>query len=200
MTNEDHCAVKLPKKVYSMIEKAVSDLYQELEIAESPIRPFDIAAQKGYVVKRFSELPYEQFIQLIKNERDGISYFDPELGAFVICYDDTNPSSRIRFTIMHEIGHIILEHKQESELARKMADYFAAYALVPTPLIAFYECEDYLDVASRFDISAESAYYCFERYDKRVQFGGQIKQYEADLLRLYKKNTAKECDNNFQLQ
>ena len=37
----------------------------------------------------------------------------------VIVYNDKMPEHRIRFSIMHEIGHIVLDHSEDSELAEK---------------------------------------------------------------------------------
>ena len=42
---------------------------------------------------------------------------------------------RIRFTIMHEIGHIVLDHTEHSDLAESEANFFAKYALAPPPLV-----------------------------------------------------------------
>lgn len=36
---------------------------------------------------------------------------------------------------MHEIGHIVLDHSEGSELAEVEARFFAKYALAPPPLI-----------------------------------------------------------------
>ena len=45
--------------------------------------------------------------------------------VFYIFYDDSMYDRRIRFTIMHEIGHIVLDHTEHSDLAESEANFFA---------------------------------------------------------------------------
>lgn len=183
----DYLGIRLPARIYDQIEEAVVDLYRELDIFEFPIDPFDIAKRKGYIVVEYSELPSVVRELLREKERDGISHFDPAANTFVIYYDDQQTYTRCRFTIMHEIGHITLGHKEESNLAKKMADYFAGYSLAPSPMIYKYNCEDYLDIAEKFFVSEECADICFQRFDKWLNFGGRYyKDYEKALIKLFK--------------
>lgn len=183
--NEEYTTVRLPSKVYGKIEKAVVALYKKLKIAKVPVNPFTIASQLGYIVKKYSSLPRYVQIELKTREKEGLSHYDPDLGTFVIYYDDSISYARVRFTLMHEIGHILLGHREESVLARKMADYFAAYALAPSPLMGYYECEDYMDVANKFDVSQECADICFQRYSNWSYYSGEIKVYESELISLF---------------
>lgn len=180
--------IKLPSKIYQKIEEKVSMLYVELNISKMPIDPFDIANRRGYIVKPFSDLKCDVRSLLLSKELDGTSYFDPMLNKFVIYYDDNQCANRIRFTLMHEIGHIDLGHRQESDLARKMADYYAAYSLAPSPIMHLYNCEDYIDVAKTFNISTPCADYCFRRYENWFNYGGKAYiQYELQMLNLFNK-------------
>ncbi len=76
-------------------------------------------------------------------------------------------------------------HKQESDLAKKIADAYAAYSLAPSPLIYALKCEDYIDVANRFNVSPECAYYCFQRYTNWYYFSGDIKAHEQMMMRQF---------------
>jgi Zn-dependent peptidase ImmA (M78 family) len=181
--------VKLPSKVYQRIEERVASLYVEQNINKVPINPFDIADRRGYIVKPFSDLNEQARLRLFTKKLDGTSYFDPILRKFVIYYDNTQIIERIRFTVMHEIGHIDLGHRQESDLARKMADYYAAYSLAPSPIIHICSCEDYIDVANRFNVSHPCADNCFRRYENWFNYGGKAyKEYELRMLNLFQYN------------
>ena len=57
---------------------------------------------------------------------------------------------RINNTIMHEIGHIVLDHSEDSELAEKEVKFFAKYALVPPVLV------HKLKLAANMNLSLES--------------------------------------------
>ena len=182
----DNLPIRLPAKVYGAIEQHVLKLYQRHHIATIPIDPFAIAQNDGHVLKAFSSL--DPFVQSVFRTAglEAVNFYDPTRNARVIAYDDSVDVLRTRFTIMHELGHLELGHREESDLAKKMADYFAAYALAPSPLIGLFKCEDYLDVADVFQISSQSADYCFQRFLKWCQFGGKVKPYEKELVNLFR--------------
>ena len=184
--DEEIVGLHLPPKEYERIEETVVELFMGLNISSVPIDPFAIAEQMGYIVKEYSELERPARHYLRTGNADGCSLYNPKLQRSIIFFDDDDPLVRTRFTAMHEIGHIRLEHKEESDLANQMANYFAAYALAPSPLIGRYKCEDYIDVANTFNVSRDCAAICFERYNKWLHFGGQdYKPYEICLLNLF---------------
>ena len=81
------------------------------------------------------------------------------------------PKKRIRFTIMHELGHIFLDHSEHSELAESEANYFARYSLAPPPLIHMLGIEDYIELSERFNLSKECAFHAMRSYQKWLHFG-----------------------------
>ena len=96
------------------------------------------------------------------------------------------PERRIRFTIMHEIGHIILNHTEHSDLAESEANYFAKYALAPPPLVHELHIEDYLELSERFDISHQCAFYAMNNYNKWLRYGSpEYRDYEVTLINLF---------------
>lgn len=194
--DSDYIEIKLPKKVYTKIENTVVDLFIRLKICSYPIDPFVIIRKMGYVLRKYSELSFYERIRLRNKNLDAISCFDPDLQAFVICYDDTKFSKRIRFTLMHEVGHILLGHKEESELARMMANYFAAYSLAPSPIIDAFNCRDESELADIFVVTDECAYYSYKRYLKWCEYGGRIKVYEEALLNMFKQSNKVEEGGN----
>lgn len=183
MINEhEYTEIRFPTILYNKIEEKVFLLYKELNLTKLPINPFDIAERRGYIIKSFSQLNKKDF-SLIKT--DAISYYNPYIKKFVIYYDDKQDRRRVRFTIMHEIGHIEMGHRQESILARKVADYYAAYTLAPSPVIHYCKCEDYMDIVNKFDVSQTCADICFQRYNNWLKYGGDLKKYEIGLLDLF---------------
>lgn len=189
MFNEDKagCAL-LTKKKYAHIEKKVVDLYIELTLNKHPLNPFSIAKSCGYIVLPYSSLHNEAVDLLREKEMDGFSFFNQKECLHYIYYDDSEVIARQYFTIMHEIGHIRLEHKEDSALADKEADYFAAYSLVPSPLMEIYWCEDFIDVMALFGVSEPCAVRCFDRFIKWELYSGRLKDYEKQLLNLFEKN------------
>lgn len=55
--------------------------------------------------------------------------------GYELFYDDLIYSLRRRFTLAHELGHVILKHHMEEAFEELEADYYAAQLLVPHPIV-----------------------------------------------------------------
>lgn len=175
--------LSLPPCLYNRIESDVADLFLELNIRSYPVDPVEIALSLGYELIPFSKMSKEARKMLFFKDVDAISHYDPEKDTFVIYYRPDGLKERFRFTIGHEIGHIRMGHKGESELARRIADYYSAYLLAPSPWIGQAGCEDFKEVATTFYLSEPCASRCFDRYQHwcKIRY---TKDYEKTLLRL----------------
>ena len=196
----DEVMITLPPKLYEQIEEDVSKLHIDLELS-IPINPIDIAHRLGFIVKYYSEIVNndEDFNLLSKdkngNQRDGLSYYDSSTKKYIICVNDidSNTEEHDNFTIMHEIGHIRMGHKEDSPLAEKIANYYAAYSLVPSPLPRLYSCSSIIDIINIFGVSVTCGEICFNRWIKWQLFSGEIKPYEKKLMAYYKKIRGGTC-------
>ncbi len=179
--------IKIPSWKYEKTEKAVVDLYVEQGIHSLPIDPFFIIKNRGYVLIPFSKLNNVNSQRgILDDNNDAFSFYSLEHKTYVIVYNDDKPLNRIRFTLMHEVGHIDLGHKGESELARKMADCYAGYALAPSPLIWTHASEKIPDIIAVFWVSPDCANVCSRRYLNWLEYGGmQLKDYEIRLINLF---------------
>lgn len=99
--------VKLPSGKYEEIERSVVDLYVEQNIHNIPIDPFSIIKNRGYVLIPFSVFKPDNRPDCIDDDNDAFSFYDPKMKTQVIVYNDEKPLRRIRFTLMHELGHIV---------------------------------------------------------------------------------------------
>lgn len=107
-------------------------------------------------------------------------------GKWHIFYNEKKVYGRINNTIMHEIGHIVLDHTEDSELAEKEVKFFAKYALVPPVLVHKFKLTTPKDIAKVFDVSLEAACYAYEYYKKWLRnSSAQYTDYELLLLRLF---------------
>lgn len=173
---------------YEQIERKVVELFSKLNVSKAPIDVFEIVKALGIKLVKYSEIQgaSEQKMAISK---DGFC-FEFEVSEnesyWVIAYNDKMPPKRIRFTIMHEVGHIVLDHSEHSELAESEANYFAKYSLAPPPLIHKFDPEDYVEVADIFDISNECAMYALSSYNKWLRYGKEyFLDYEIKLLSLF---------------
>ncbi len=183
---EEELKIIMPERIYRNIEKLAVDLYQELNIRDTAFDVFGVANKKGYQLIPYSVLEKKKSEYLRVNGYDAINYYNNRINRYLIIYDDKVSLQRQRFSIMHEIGHILLGHKQESDLARIQANYFAAYVLAPNPLIHYFEIEDYIELAEKFNISQECAMLCASRYNNWLQYGSrEFLPYENELMTLF---------------
>lgn len=177
--------VKLSEKRYEEIKKIVVDMFEKYDISCVPISGFEIAAKMGIKVIPYSAYPESAQRLMRKESTDGFSILK-DTDEWVVFYDDSVNYLRVNNTIMHEIGHIVLDHTEDSALAEKEVNFFAKYALAPPVLIHKLKLNRAMDISNRFKISYEAACYAFNYYQKWLQHGGRFyKDYELHLLRQF---------------
>lgn len=113
-------------------------------------------------------------VKLLRPLESGCSLVDKR-GKWTIIYDDTETLGRIRFTIAHELGHILLGHELEAgfghyrkisegkPITETQADEFAARLLAPACVLwalDVYTAEAIMRVC---DISAPAAQFRADR-------------------------------------
>ena len=88
---------------------------------------------------------------------------------------------------MHEVGHVVLDHSEDSELAEKEVRFFAKYALVPPVLVQKLNLDNPRDIEDIFAVSFEAACYAYSYYRKWLQYGSsEYTKYELTLLKLFR--------------
>ena len=147
---------KIPEKPrYATITRKAYQLLAELEIAKFPIDPFEIIEQlDSLYLMAWSEAKVTTGIPdpfgLRARKLDAETNVKRGSGEYLIIYDDTiGYLPRIRFTLAHEIGHIIMGHFTEFEKTslregltsaekiffEREADAFAAELLAPRTIL-----------------------------------------------------------------
>ncbi len=136
--------------------------------AEMPIKVLKIAGFCGVRVAK------DSVVQYLEPGVSGCTIFDGT--GWQIIYRDSENRGRTRFTIAHELGHILLGHElspdksghfrtasDRREPAETQADEFAARLLAPACVLWALECYEPEDIMRVCDISAEAARYRSER-------------------------------------
>ncbi|MBQ6230807.1 MAG: ImmA/IrrE family metallo-endopeptidase [Eubacterium sp.] len=193
MENND-IRVEIPQKLYDRIEKDVVQLHIELGLSV-PVDAYEVARKLGFCVIRFSELDLSDAdLRALRNagrmgvkKREGLSIYDSKENTYVIYINDIDSSCEEHdaFTIMHEIGHIRMNHKVDSVLAEMVANYYAGYALVPSPLLGMYNCQSANDIIKYFNVSWKCASICLQRYFYWDMYSRKMKKYEEQLIEYY---------------
>ena len=157
--------MKLDDRRYEELKDIVASMFEIFDVRCVPINCFEIADKMGVKL-----IPYSSFSkrkqQVLKDKSiDGFSTLDSD-GVFKIFYNDEQPYERRQNTIMHEIGHILLDHSEDSDLAEAEVKFFAKFALAPPVLVHKFKCKNYLDIARIFEISLEASLYAWNYYQK----------------------------------
>ncbi|MBP0983034.1 MAG: ImmA/IrrE family metallo-endopeptidase [Oscillospiraceae bacterium] len=138
---------------YKQARNASWQCLLDVGITSLPVKTLRITEYFGIDVLRDSE------VKMLRPKESGCCFIDKQ-GKWTIVYDDSESPDRNRFTIAHELGHILLGHEIEAgfghfrrivegkPITETQADEFAARLLAPACVLWA------LDVSSAGDIAA----------------------------------------------
>lgn len=94
--------------------------------------------------------------------------------TYLILYDENVTVQRLRFSMAHEIGHVLLNHKDDSNVEETEANCFASHLLIPDCILysAMHKNYKYDLVATHnsFGVSWDVANYKLKKLYKFDQF------------------------------
>lgn len=171
---------------YEEIKRIIVKLFMKYDIKCIPISGFELASKMGIKVIPYSSFSKDKQKLLFKRSEDGF-FVEKTNNEFYIYYNDTQNYGRVNNTILHEIGHIVLDHTEESELAEAEVNFFAKYALVPPVLVHKLEINSPDRIAELFDVSIQASCYAFNYYKKWLKYRDEnYTDYEMKLISLFK--------------
>lgn len=181
---------KLTDEQYEFIKGEVAHILTYYNIRCMPVSGFEIAIKMGFRLRPYSSLSKKKLSKAILTSPDG--FFLEESGVEYIFYNDIDiPYERQNWTILHEIGHIVLDHTGHSEQEENEADFFAKYAIAPPVLVDRISPTCPRDIVFFFDISLQGALYAFEYYGKWKKHHAALKvytAYESAILECYERS------------
>ena len=112
----------------------ILDTYRDCLIISLPFNCVEALQVKGYSVYSYSYLKSKnsELWELCRTYSDDAFHVK---GTNIIAYNDEKPIARIRFSLMHELGHIVLGHDNTCQDQEDEADYFASCILAPRIMI-----------------------------------------------------------------
>lgn len=177
--------ISLSHTRYEEIKQIVVDVFAKYNVSCVPVNSFELAIKMGVSVIPYSAIPASKRPLLLKKSKDGFTV-EKNIGKWYIYYNDRKNYGRVNNTIMHEIGHIALDHSEDSELAEKEVKFFAKYALVPPVLVHKLKLDNPHDIARIFEVSFEAARYAYNYYRIWLTCGNRdYTDYELRLLQLF---------------
>lgn len=136
------------------IHRKIFDIYQECDIHEFPLDCFSVLEHYGLRIITYQEVKIEKpdlFRAISNYSKDAFRF------RMTVYYNALNNIGRIRFSLMHELGHFILGHTKESEINENEADYFASCILAPRVAIKRLNCMTSDDIHKTFGLSYAAA-------------------------------------------
>ena len=111
-----------------MFEQEILDVYRKSETRTFPVDCEKILRAYGYKVKTYIE--ESKSTRQLKSLRAYSSDAFTDSDRKTIYYNDDLSHRRICFSLMHELGHVVLQTDDDS-----LADAFAGNILAPRPII-----------------------------------------------------------------
>ncbi|WP_422122895.1 ImmA/IrrE family metallo-endopeptidase [Planococcus sp. X10-3] len=168
--------MKIPTRArYRLATQKAHEFIKENSINSLPVDPFVLADLMDVSLKTYTEVSIEKnqtLEETIKGfgSRDGIAALSD--GVPGIFYNDTEIPSRVRFTIIHELGHIYLGHlddfeetsftrknlsNEKYEVLERETNCFARNVLAPLPVVDSLEQINPKSLIELFFISSGAA-------------------------------------------
>lgn len=158
-------------KTYQNTRDAAWKILLDCGVDRLPVDLNNICRQLNVGVYRYADVKGLPEAALLA---DGLLYFQDNMP--VILYDQDKPPARIRFTVAHELGHLILGHVVPGEQVvvkreqwhtddpiETAANQFAARLLAPACVLWGLEAETPEQIARRCSISVQAAQFRAER-------------------------------------
>ncbi len=179
---------KLSDEEYEFIKGEVVHIFIKYKIKCIPVSGFEIASKMNITLIAYSGLSKKKLDAALRASEDG--FLVEKDGRCYIFYNDIGRSyERQNWTILHEIGHIVLDHAGHGEHEEDEANFFAKYAIAPPVLVHRIGAESPYDIYCMFDISYQAAIYAYSYYrswKSRWDIRKRLTDYERCLLDLYK--------------
>lgn len=179
--------MRLENEVYEYIKQEVIDLFERYNVNCIPISGFELANKMGIVLIPYSSLSKKQLKSAYEASPDGF-YMEPGDGKEYIYYNDDRNYERINMTILHELGHCVLGHNDDTpdDRAEAEANFFAKYAIAPPPLVHRIRPTCPEKIKEIFGLSYEASCYAFNYYNKWLEYGEfDYTDYEMRMLQLF---------------
>lgn len=188
----------LPHHRYEQLKSLAADLIEDYALCY-PMDPFEIAAMLGVhvTVHGFGLPPSASFCST--NDGYTVALLSAHGPKCQIHLNGVKPVLRQRFTLMHEISHIWLDHLHGDSMADAQeqeaeANFLASYLLAPDWLVLAWVPElTVTGIAEKFQVSKEAAGLIHGRvlrmlntgarrrdYDRRIESAGMTRLESAD--------------------
>lgn len=154
---------------HEQIQWKILDVFRECDVQSFPINIFKLIEHYGYEVCEYSDQPTMKQAACMDISEDAFRL------KKCVYYNDTVAPFRRRFSLAHELGHIILKHTEPYTLRMENeANYFASNILAPRIAIHYAQYRNATHIENRFNLSRSASKIAYEDY---LQWRYSITQY-----------------------
>lgn len=152
--------IELEKSAYFKIRDLAWQIQIKLGISSLPINILEVAHNLGYsTIKMHDSAPFlaniPNYENLIKKEALACKWLNEK----IIFYNPNYYFPRVRFSIAHEIGHLLLEHNTNLAIDKVEveANAFAARLLMPVGILHALGVKKHTDIMQFCQVSEPAA-------------------------------------------
>jgi rubrerythrin len=187
---------------YSRTKKIALDFIIEEGLCGLPIDPFKIAFSHGWKIEAAGDIAkdlkcsHEYLLHKYVKSKDGAAFYCKETNEYNIVFNEkVRSTGRIRWTLAHEIGHIVLGHLNDYnqstisrgltenayDILEKEAHYFAGQVLAPPVILHKLKINSVSKLKNICKLSDEAASI---RYNHLIEWihKGKILPVERDII------------------
>ena len=193
--------MRLSDQRYEQIKMTIADFLEDYDVKKVPVDVFGLAKKMQIKIVLASEIlnKYPKKIDeyVLFKYPNSYLYYDPDAQKFIIYIDDIGTKKkRQRFSLAHELMHIILGHTEQNEENESEANFGATYLLAPTSLALIRIEEEIMFIPEMvediFDVSGPEAEIIVRYNSNRVSLPDlNEKDYEKTINRLLKESLNK---------
>lgn len=163
-----------------------ADLIEDFGVTEYPLGIWDLLRRLGVRLIPYSALPAWLRKWTIRCYPDAVTIFPEDFNPArtIVFYNDAVSRGHVRFTLAHELAHLVLQHSGTGEdIYEHESDFLANYLLGPAPLVLRDSSLDEHVIKRDFDVSYSCALAIRDRTRKRKQWGPRsFTEYEERIL------------------
>lgn len=207
---------------YDYCAQKACEFLEEFNVTSYPIDVEKIIYQKKWGLTPYSLLmkefncDREKVIRCLRS-KDGYTQLDGT--NYSIAYnDDPKLGNRKRFTLMHEVGHIYLNHlkdfditllyrgslsKEENRVLENEANAFARNVLAPVTLVTQLKEKTPENISSKFGITPNAAHTrinLIELDKQHINTSGSLGRMLKIFKKFYNKTTCNRCHASFDIK
>lgn len=178
---------KQKSNIYAKLDEDALNLRIDYGFFDDYVDVFELAEYLGMKLIPYSTITEKQWASMTDIEiKDGFTVIQKSNGEqkYYTYYNDTLPHRRQRFTIAHEIKHVVYGEEEFDEKKEALADHFARVLLAPPCLVMFMiQNHNVLEISDCFDMSESATENAIKAANNRIKAKGmELNQYEVDYI------------------